>query len=76
MDEYIEMISILVLFMLFTVYIWKNNYWLHGFWLLAIFWFGITTMIETDFVVYPLVCMVFSFILTGFSISQKYKGSD
>ena len=71
MHEYIEMLSILVVFMLFTILVWKKNYWLHGFWILVILWFGIVAIDASTIVEYPVILMLFTTILNMFSISKR-----
>jgi len=76
MHEYIEMLSILVVFMLFTILVWKNNYWLHGFWILVILWFGVVAIDASSIVEYPVILMVFTTMLNLFSISKKEYFGD
>jgi hypothetical protein len=74
MENEITMLIWLLIFMIVTIYIYPRNYWLSGFWIIAIGWFGVNTMITLDIVDFPLICILFTIILNIFLIESHLHG--
>lgn len=74
MEQSIELLTVLVIFLFASTYFYKKNYYIHIFLGFAVFWQGINVMIEFDgLITYPLILMIFGLLVGFFSIADNKK---
>lgn len=71
MIEYYELLIALIIFMLWTNHKYPNNYYLSGFWVICISWYGVyaisNILVNQTF---GIICLFFNVMLNLFIIEK------
>lgn len=77
-NDYIEAFIVLILIMLWTNHKYPKNYYLQGFWILCISWFGV--IVENnlspatfDASIYIVILMLFNIMINIFYLNARFN---
>lgn len=68
------LLLILVGFLLLTMNLYPKNYYIHGFLMISIIWFGAIAIMQNIQIEFCIILILFTILLFGFSVSANLIG--